>query len=226
MAARKIIGAALLTGLVMATAEPASAEVGLGADVVSRYIFRGVDFGNSAAVQPYLSVSQEMASGNLEIGAWGSWSLTGVDATTAAGSADENDLYATYSTGSVSVTLTDYYFPGAVGSNDFFDYDNDTGSHILEIMGTVDFEVASVMGAFNFLGDGEDSIYLEVGVPLSEVEGVALSLTGIAGNGVYTTDTDFAFTAVGIGASKDSYSATYILNTDSELAFLVFGMSF
>ena len=225
MAARKIIGAAVLTGLFMATAIPASAEVGLGADLVSRYIFRGVDFGNSAAVQPYLSVSQEVATGTLEVGAWGSFSITGVDAITT-GSADENDLYATYSTGSVSVTLTDYYFPGAVGSNDFFDYDDESGSHILEIMGTVDFEVASVTGAFNFLGDGEDSIYLEVGVPLTEVEGVALSLTGIAGNGVYTTDTDFAFTAVGIGASKDSYSATYILNTDSELAFLVFGMSF
>ena len=82
MAARKIIGAAVLTGLFMATAVPASAEVGLGADVVSRYIFRGVDFGNSAAVQPYLSVSQEVASGTLEVGAWGSFSITGVDAIT------------------------------------------------------------------------------------------------------------------------------------------------
>ena len=204
----------------MATAVPASAEIGLGADVVSRYIWRGTDFGNAVSVQPYLTASFDLESaGSLEVGAWSSWAITD-------GGANENDLYVTYSNGRISVSLTDYYFPTAVGEAEFFDYDDEGGAHTLEILGTVDFEVASVTGAFNLLGDDDDSIYLEVNVPLSEIEGVALTLTGAAGNGFYTTDTDFAPIVVGIGASKDSYSASYILNPDSELSFLVFGKSF
>lgn len=43
----------------------ASAQFGLGADVVSRYVWRGTDFGNAASVQPYISYT----AGVLEIGA-------------------------------------------------------------------------------------------------------------------------------------------------------------
>lgn len=217
---QRILSTVFTAGLILSAALPARAEVGLGADAVSRYIFRGTDFGNSASIQPYLTYSHGLATGSLEIGAWSSWAITD-------GAANENDLYATYANGPVAVTLTDYYFPTAVGA-EFFDYDDDGGSHILEVMGTVDLEVASVTGAFNFLGDGEDSVYLEVAVPLSGewTEGVDLSIAAAAGNGVYTTDTDFALVVLSVTASRDSYSASYILNPESELTFLVFGKSF
>ena len=95
-------------------------------------------------------------------------------------------------------------------------------------MGSVDLGMASVTGAFNFLGDGEDSIYLEVALPLSGewTEGADVSIAAAAGNGVYATDQDFALVVLSVTASRDSYSASYILNPESELSFLVFGKSF
>ena len=47
-------------------------EVAIGADVVSRYVWRGSDYGNAAAVQPGI----ETAVGPVTFGAWGSWSIS------------------------------------------------------------------------------------------------------------------------------------------------------
>jgi|GEM_PF-3187968 hypothetical protein len=120
----------------------AEGPLGIGADLVSRYVWRGTDFGNSASVQPYIAY----ATGNLEIGAWSSWALTAAGA-----GANENDLYISYSAGPVGLTLTDYYFPE---SNKFFDYADD-GKHILEISASLGVEAFSLMGAFNFRGDAK-----------------------------------------------------------------------
>ncbi len=214
---QRILSTVFTAALILSATVPVQAEVGLGADVVSRYIFRGTDFGNAATIQPSLSYSH----GSLEIGAWSSWAITG-------GAANENDLYATYSNGPIAVTVTDYYFPTAVGA-EFLNFDADGGSHTLEIMGTVDLEAVSVTGAVNVHGDDDDSIYLEVALPLSGEwsEGADVSVAVGAGNGVYTgADTDFALVVLSVTASKDSYSASYILNPESELTFLVFGKSF
>lgn len=213
---QRILSTVFTAALILSATVPVQAEVGLGADVVSRYIFRGTDFGNAATIQPSLSYSH----GSLEIGAWSSWAITG-------GAANENDLYATYSNGPIAVTVTDYYNPTAVGA-EFFNFDADGGSHTLEIMGTVDLEAVSVTGALNVHGDDDDSMYLEVALPLSGEwsEGADVSVAVGAGNGVYTTDDKFGLVVLSVTASKDSYSASYILNPDSELTFLVFGKSF
>ena len=231
--AMRVLGKMLMAGLVLSVTVPAQAEVGLGADLVSRYIWRGSDFGNSAAVQPDLSYSRAMGSGSLAIGAWASWSLTGADADTVGASANENDLYLTYANGPVSVTLTDYYFPGSVGANDFFDYGDKGGSHTLEILGSVDLTKVSVTGGINLLGDysaGDDetSFYVELGVPVPQrlTGKVEVGLSAAVGDGLYTLDNDPALVVIAVSASKDSYTASYILNPDSELAFLVFGRSF
>ena len=92
----------------------AAGQVSLGADVVSRYVWRGVDFGESMSVQPTLSYS----SGNFEIGSWGSYSYAPLSS-----GANEHDIWVGYSFGSVSLTITDYYFPN--GGFDFFDFDGD-----------------------------------------------------------------------------------------------------
>ena len=44
-------------------------QFNFGADIVSRYVFRGIDFGESATVQPSISYSV----GGLEIGTWASY---------------------------------------------------------------------------------------------------------------------------------------------------------
>lgn len=77
------------------------AGIDFGADLVSRYIWRGIDFGNSVSVQPFLSFS----TGGFEAGAWASYPFTNAGKGT-----NENDLYVTYSFGSVALTVTDYFF--------------------------------------------------------------------------------------------------------------------
>ena len=113
-------------------APPAQAQsVDLGADVMSRYVWRGTDFGNAAAIQQSLSFT----SGGFTVGAWGSFEISPVksDAVDEDDAENENDLYASYasetSAGTFSVNVTDFYFsnPG----NEFFDY-GDPGAHVIE----------------------------------------------------------------------------------------------
>ena len=50
-----LLTAALLSiGL---TSVPATAEISIGADVVSRYVWRGTDWGDGASVQPGIAYS-------------------------------------------------------------------------------------------------------------------------------------------------------------------------
>ena len=219
---RKILAVALLTGAALLGSAPAAdAEIGIGADVYNRYFFRGADFGDAVAVQPYISYTQ----GAIEIGAWSSWSITS--------SNNENDIYATYSAGPLAVTLTDYYLPAGIGVNEFLDYssnsgkDSDSGAHILEIMASYDLGSISLMGAFNFHGDADDSYYVELGLPLNALtdDETEVSLSAALGNGAYVVKDDPALVFIGINVSQGDYSASYIVNPDSELSFLVFGKS-
>ncbi len=214
---RTLAAAAVIAAAGWPAAAPA--EIGIGADVVSRYVWRGTDFGNAVSVQPGVAFSQEA----LEIGAWSSWAISG-------GGANENDLYVSYSVGQVSVTVTDYYFP-ASAPGDFFNFSDEDGVHILEASAGVDLGMASVMAAFNFLGDADDSFWVEASIPLAALSGdVEVGLTVGAGNGVYTNDGaaegDPMVASVSLDVSDGDYFASYILNPDSETTFLVFGRSF
>ena len=213
---RLLFAAPLLSALTLA-AIPADAGVGFGADVVNRYVWRGTDFGNAVSVQPGMSISH----GNIEVGAWSSWAITG-------GGANENDLYASFSSGPIGITLTDYYFPGLTEDDMFFSYSDDDAVHILEISASLalDDMPLSALVAYNFSGDTEDSFWVEASLDLGEMEETAVSVTAGLGNGVYTTDTDPALVSVGLNMSKGDYFASYILNPDRESTFLVFGRSF
>jgi len=212
---KSILTAAGLAVLTIISAFPVHAEVSFSADLVNRYVWRGTDFGDAVSIQPGIAY----ATGSVEIGAWSSWGI-------AANGANENDLYVSFAAGPVGITLTDYFFPGFTGADDFFNYSDGDGIHILEISAAYESGPFSLLGAFNFLGDAEDSFYAELGYGLGEVDGVEVGLTGSLGNGVYTTDTDPMVVAIGVNLSKDDYFASYILNPDQETTFLVFGKSF
>lgn len=211
-----LFAAPLLFALTLA-AVPADAGVGFGADVVNRYVWRGTDVGNAVSVQPGMSISY----GNIEVGAWSSWAITD-------GGANENDLYASFSSGPIGITLTDYYFPGLTGDDSFFSYGDEDAVHILEISASLalDGMPLSALAAFNVSGDPDDSFWVEATYDLGEMEETAVSVTAGFGNGFYTTDTDPALVSVGLNMSKGDYFASYILNPDKESSFLVFGRSF
>ena len=213
---RLLFASPLLFALTLA-AVPADAGVGFGADVVNRYVWRGTDFGNAVSVQPGMSISH----GNIEVGAWSSWAITG-------GDANENDLYASFSSGPIGITLTDYYFPGLTEDDMFFSYSNDDEVHILEVSASLapDGVPLSALVAYNFSGDADNSFWAEATYDLGEMEETAVSVTVGFGNGFYTTTTDPALVSVGLNMGKGDNFASYILNPDKESAFLVFGRSF
>ena len=210
------VSAVLALGLLSTTA--AEAEIGIGADLVNRYVWRGADFGDGASIQPYISY----ASGPVEVGTWASYSV-------AASGANEHDLYVTYSVmDALSVTLTDYYFPADMG---FFEFSDDDGEHSLEISASYNTGDVSILAGFFFLNDDEeeDALYVEVGYDLGEVsDGVTAGLFGAVGSGQYhdTSDSAIKFVNAGLSVANDEYSASYIINPEAETTFLVFGKSF
>jgi hypothetical protein len=182
------------------------AETTIGADVVSRYVWRGTDYGNAAAIQP----SIETSVGPVTIGAWGSWSISPGPADA---SGNECDLYASTTVGPVGVTLTDYFFPSYTGTDSLFNMDK----HVIELSAGMDISSVSLLLASNVSGDDDNSTYVELSCG---------SLSLGLGNGAYSTDGEFAPVSIGFSASKDNYSASYIINPDKETSFLVFGVSF
>ena len=181
-------------------------EVTIGADVVSRYVWRGTDYGNAAAVQP----SIETTVGPVTFGAWGSWSISPGPADA---SGNECDLYASTTVGPVGLTLTDYFFPAYAGTDSLLNID----IHVFELSAGADVGPVSILAAANVSGDDDNSTYLELTYG-------AFSL-GL-GNGAYSTDGEFAPVSLGISASRDNFSASYIINPDQETSFLVFGVNF
>ena len=94
--------------IVMAT-DTSAQHFGLGTELVSRYVWRGTDYGESASLQPSLTFE----AAGFEIGTWASYSITSDGA-----DANEHDVWVGYAldTGSgstISVGVTDYYFPNA-----------------------------------------------------------------------------------------------------------------
>jgi Bacterial protein of unknown function (Gcw_chp) len=188
------------------------------ADLVSRYVWRGLDFGNAPAVQPGI----EAAFGNLAIGAWGSYTLS-------ASTYLEADLYASYSFDfGLDIIATDYYFPaaefGAVTDSSYFDGDAHT------------FEIGLSQAIGNFYISGyyflnlDADLYFEAGYSFD-----SFSIFAGAGTESYTSDAGFALTNIGISTSKEiPISETYslpvtgalIINPDLQQVNIVFGVSF
>ena len=197
-------------------------EVTIGADVVSRYVWRGTDYGNAASVQP----SIETVVGPVTVGAWGSYSLSPgflSSDTTYDASGSECDLYASFSAGPIGITITDYFFPAGVEGDGLFELSGDKATHVFELSAGADLGPVSLLAAANVSGDfdandeSRNSAYLELTYG-------ALSL-GL-GNGLYSNDGEFAPVSFGISASRDNLSASYIINPDKETSFLVFGVNF
>ena len=214
---------------------PASSQTfSLGSDFMSRYVWRGYDFGESLSIQPALTFS----AGGFEIGSWASYSVSADGA-----GANEHDLWlgytiATPTSGSFSIGLTDYYFPSPDGLG-FFDFDGDgDGAHWIEpsvsYTGPDTFPI-SLYGAAFVHNDPDNSIYLQAAYPFT-VDSVELGLTAgaITGESAFYGTTGFAVVNLGLTATKsiqvtDSFalplSVSYILNPDTERTFLVVGIS-
>ena len=233
-----ILVLALVLSVPSVLAQP---EVSLGADLVSRYVWRGLDFGQSAAVQPTI----EVGVGGFSAGTWGSFGITDANA-------NELDLYLSYAVGPVTVGVTDYHFPGVgldpgtESPSDYFNFDDGGGGHTLEPFVSYQGEAVplSLTLATNVYNDPDYSTYLEAGYGFA-VGGVDLGLAvgavfaldsadGTQGSGYYATSNDAAITVLSLTAAKEVPITTefalpmfgqYIVNPETERSFLLFGIS-
>ncbi len=198
-----------------------------GSDFVSRYLWRGLDFGNSFSLQP----SMAFTSGDFEVGIWGSYPLT----TTSNGS-EEIDFYASYSIADFSLIVTDYYFPNnGIKIGNF----KDGGAHTLEVglsYGGSESIPISLAAYINVSNDDDKSVYFELGYS-TEVNEVGLNIFiggTPGGENTYYETTKFNLINIGATVSREiniteNFSlpvfTTFIVNPNQEVGYLLFGFS-
>ena len=191
----------------------------IGTDLVSRYFWRGVDFGDSPAIQP--SVTYTCPNTGVIIGAWGSYAVTANAGTRY----KEADLFATLPVGPFGITVTDYNT--TANTKPAFNYSS-TGTNVLEASVTYEKDDLNLLAAINFAGlDTNNAKYVEAGYKFSSKDGYTAKAFVGAGNEVYyTLSGDFKLVNVGISVSKDRFTGAYIYNPDRETSNLVFTASF
>lgn len=204
-------------------------EATIAADFVSQYIWRGLDCGN-ISVQPTLGVAYK----GFSLSAWGSVGFKSEDT-------KEFDLTASYTTGGLTVAVTDYWFDEPEPR--YFYYNAHSTSHVFEASVAYDFGLLSAAWYTNFAGnDGLNksqkraySSYAEVNVPFRLA---TCQWTGTIGAVPYATtfyDTSgFAVTNIALKASKDikitdtfaiPLFAQVIANPSSQKAYFVVGFT-
>ena len=213
-------------------------EFSVGTDVVSRYIWRGIDLGeNTPSIQPTISFS----AGGFTTGFWGAWP------TANPGGLDEIDFYANYAidlstAGSLTFGFTDYMNPNSgtkIGNFNNYDDPNGPGAHFLEgnfiYSAPESFPIYLSFNVF-FYNVENNPIYIEAGYSTSLKDvGVSLFLGATPGEkaGYYGVD-NFSVINTGIKLSKeikvtDSFTlpvfGSVILNPASEDLFFVLGFS-
>lgn len=227
---KKIVLMALMFATEMSATAQDEVETTVSADVVSTYVWRGMECG-SAAIQPTLGIGYK----GLSLSAWGSYGLVDTH------DAKEFDLTLAYSTGGFNIGITDYWFN--TPEERYFLYDANKTSHIFEANIGYDFGPAAIQWFTNFAGndgynkDGKRaySSYVELSAPFKLA---SVDWSAAVGAVPYATDfygvDGFAVTNVSLKATKDikvtdSFSipvfAQVAANPSTEKAYLVFGFT-
>jgi hypothetical protein len=225
----------LAMGLVMSMTIFAQEEIEttVSGDIVSSYIWRGLDLGNTA-LQPNLGVGYK----GLSLTAWGSVGIADASDT------KEFDLTLGYTAGGFNIGITDYWFSSGLDPEGrYFKYDAHGTNHVFEANVGYDFGFASLQWFTNFLGndgvnkDGDRaySSYVEVAVPFKLF---AIDWTATAGAVPFATTSygtnGFAVTNLSMKATKDiKVTDTFSIpvfgqvigNPCSQKAYLVLGFT-
>jgi hypothetical protein len=192
----------------------------IGADVVSSYVWRGSDLGDSAAIQPNLSYTFK---NGLSVGLWGSYALTENDGDRY----KEVDLTVSMPVGPVTLAVTDYNAAPEDGNT--FDFGNDSANTI-EVSASYSHKNVGLMaGVFVAGNDYDNAWYCEANYKFYDKDGYTAKATAGLGNEGYYGDGEgkkVALVNTGISVSKDRYTASAIYNPDTEKSYLVFMASF
>lgn len=216
-----------------AHAKDDSFEGTISTDVVSQYIWRGMDCGN-AAVQPTLGASYK----GLSLSAWGNVGITSASDT------KELDLTLGYSLKGFNIGITDYWFSnGGDPAGRYFMYKAHSTNHIFEANVGYDLGFLNIQWYTNFAGnDGVNksgkraySSYVELSAPF---QFVTCDWTATVGAVPYATDiygaSGFAVTNIALKATKDikitdhfsiPLFAEVVANPCSQKAYFVCGFT-
>jgi len=212
-----------------------SLSFSFNADFVSRYLWRGLLYSSNPNIQPYGSISYK----GFSFGAWASYGISTNYA--------ETDLNLSYSSGSLTFALNDYYVfrDDSLGKYNYFNCKKSKTLHDLE--GSITYSdpesfPISLTAATFFAGnddnnaDGKNdySTYFEVAYT-AHVSKIPLKLFvgGTPHKGLYSDAANIV--NVGINATKklkvsDSFEipvfSSLVVNPYSKDMFFIFGITF
>ena len=192
---------------------------GMGADLVSSYIWRGSRQGSGPHIQPWL----EFSAGCFSAGAWGTVDLNGYE---------EADLWFAFELpGGFMLGIQDYYLPELP----YFDISSTGGSHAFEL--NIDWSSDNIWLSANCIlneaggiGAYGRDLYFEAGFSFEHV-----SIFMGAGNGWHTEEGGFGLCNLGLETAREiriterlvlPVKAQLVFNPDSEQLFVLAGITF
>jgi len=227
---KTVLTALLISVIVPMAYAQEKPEAMLKADIVSQYLWRGLDLGH-ASVQPTLGIAWK----GLSLTAWGSVGITDSK------DLKEIDLTACYSTGGLNIGIVDFW--SGTTDDRYFYYKNHGTKHAFEAFVDYNFGVARVSWQTVFAGaDGENksgkraySSYFEANVPFNLATCDWEATLGVVPYATTYYDTSgFAVTNVSVKASKDIKITDHfsipvfgqiVANPCSQNAYFVFGLT-
>ncbi len=102
-------------------------EAYVSVDLASKYMWRGVGYGDAPAIMPTVGYSK----GNFEVYTWGAFTFDD--------SYKEVNIGVSYTLGNLTVELVDYFYPG--DGADFLCFKNSTTTHSVEAIATYEMEM-------------------------------------------------------------------------------------
>ncbi len=215
-------------------------SVNTGLDFVSRYVWRGMDFGDAPSLQPSITFSYH----GLEFGWWGAYALSNN-----ASDFNEIDTWLNYSytldnSMRFTVGILDFYLPNAgIRMFNYHDVDDPEGpgAHLLEVGVGVDGPDAipvSLFGYINIYNDEGNNTYFQLdyrtGLAGTDMDFFVGAVGGSEENPDYYGTDDFQVINVGMTASREiaiteqfslPISVSYIVNPKEEISYMVFCLS-
>ncbi|MFK2295768.1 TorF family putative porin [Bacteroides fragilis] len=206
-------------------------EVSLGADIVSKYVWRGFDQGSGASIQPTLGLAYK----GLSLSAWGSTSITDPEP-------KEIDISLGYNLGGFGITVTDYWWSGESKHYGYYKDDHYFEGALSYHFGekfplTISAATMFAGGDKNAESDQNFSTYLHATYDLTCPAGITLtpSIGVTTRSYLYTGDKKSGITDISLKASKDIRAtdrfsipvfAQFTVSPVMDKTYLVFGLSF
>lgn len=183
-----------------------------GVDMVSRYVWRGQNYGDAPSFQPYGEIEWR----GYKLGVWGAYKLYGKGD-------NETDLYVSKSFGPLELAIWDYWFLEESSPVPYFNYRSSETAHLFEFIAKInggDFLPLNFTAGYMFYGaDPDKSLYLELEYFKTFFNTDFSVVAGYQARGSYYAQSP-SFVNLGISATK-GFSIRELLDFELTLSFYV-----